>query len=216
MFKKSSLFIILVMALLISGCADKAADVVSKVKNEATGSSSSGSSSKDEPLFKDEASLKQFEKDAKERIPELKLFRETFGGRIYVGKDYADFTAVDPKNPKNVDKYNWKRGSGFGEPKPVKVRISGEKSVDTFTEYQDSMAQVNFAAIPKFVEAAEKAAKDQGVEGAQPVGSVSVEFDNIRQGTDVIFSLTIKGTRTDIRVKGNSQTGEIISAKKSN
>ena len=34
MFKKVSLFIILVVALLISGCADKSADVVSKVKND--------------------------------------------------------------------------------------------------------------------------------------------------------------------------------------
>ena len=215
MFKKFSLFIILVMALLISGCSDKAADVVSKVKNEATGSSSSGSSSKDNPLFKDEAALKDFEKDVKDKFGGFKVFKSTGGGNVVCDENRAVFRAVDPKNPKNVDEYTWTKGSGFGKATPVKISITGGKPVEEYSEYQTDMSMVNFAAVAKFTANAEKAAKDQEIEGAKPASVVFVELES-RSSEKRVFNTSIKGTRTDLRIYGDSQTGEVTSSKKSN
>lgn len=215
MFKKVSLFIILVVALLISGCADKSADVVSKVKNEATGSSSSGSSSKDNPLFKDEDALKDFEKDVKDKFGGFKVFKSTFGGNVVFYENRAVFRAVDPKNTKNVDEYTWTKGSGFGKVVPVKITMAGGKPVEEYSEYQTDMSMVNFSAIAKFAVNAEKAAKDQGIEGAQSASVIFVELES-RSSEKRVFNTSIKGTRTDLRIYGDIQTGEVTSSKKSN
>lgn len=213
MIKKFSLFMILVVALVVSGCsgdsANTAKEALSKVTNEAKNTVSKG------PLFKDEAALKEFEKDVKDKFGGFKVFKSTFGGNVIIYENRAVFRAVDPKNPKNVDEYTWTKGSGFGKAVPVKISMTGGKPVEEYSEYQTDMSMVSFAAIAKFAENAEKTAKDQGIEGAQPASVVFVELEN-RNSANRVFNTSIKGTRTDLRIYGDVQTGAVTSSKKSN
>lgn len=52
---------------------------------------------------------------------------------------------------------------------------------------------------------AEKAAKDQEIEGAKPASVVFAELES-RSSEKRVFNTSIKGTRTDLRIYGDSQT----------
>ena len=209
----SWLVVMLIALVLVSGCGgDNAAK---DMKKDNTYQPSSSKEVTD-PIFRDKKLIEAFNKDVKDKFgADFKVFRSTFGGNIHFLEKKITFSAVDPKNTKNVDGYTWVAGSGFEKTVPVKVTQTGGNKVEDFADYQTSMGMVNFLALPTFIEEVDKVIKEKGVECPKPVNSVFVELEG-RNSERRVFNTTVQGARENWRFYGDAETGKIIKSEKAN
>lgn len=206
--KKMLWLLIAVVTLIISGCGESPKPTATEepvTERPITVQTAKGSTV---ALYSNAEALKQFEHDAQEKFGgAFKIFRDTFGGNVYVRKDSITFKAVDPANTQNVDAYTWKTGDGFLRTQPVKVQtVGGGQKVEDFADYQVNLSAVKFTSIPTFVAAAEAKLAEQQIEGVKPITSVRIK----REKGKYVFAISLSAARKDVTIYGDSSTGEII------
>jgi hypothetical protein len=114
---------------------------------------------------------------------------------INIAPDYVTIDAQDPKSPKKINHYEYRKGAVTG-PSPVALTQEINPESDLF-----SLDEVNLAAVATLVQAAKKSLKIEG-------GEV--------KGMDIRRSAPGKEIRWHVGLTGNQKSGAVDADEKGN